>query len=132
MSASSGCIELVKDLLNDVGVVSVRRMFGGAGVYVDGLMIGLIADDVLYLKADDKTKPDFESEGLGPFTYTGKSKPVEMSYWRAPERLLDSPDEMVDWARNALAAAKRAAAAKKPCNKTRTTKTGKTASRKKS
>jgi len=92
--------------------VSVRRMFGGAGIYADGVMFGLIADDTLYLKADEKTKRDFEAEGLGPFVYEGGGRTIAMSYWRIPERLLDDPDEMAAWARTALGVAQRAAAAK--------------------
>jgi len=112
MSASEGFIELLKDCMHGLGPVSVRRMFGGAGIYADGVMFGLIADDTLYLKADDATKRDFEAEGLGPFLYEGGGRTIAMSYWRIPERLLDDPDEMVDWARTALEVARRAAAAK--------------------
>jgi DNA transformation protein len=90
----------------------MRRMFGGAGIYADGVMFGLIADDTLYLKANDETKRNFEAEGLGPFVYEGGGRTVAMSYWRIPERLLDDPDEMVAWARIALGVAQRAAAAK--------------------
>jgi DNA transformation protein len=112
MSASKGFIELLKDSMRGFGPVNVRRMFGGAGVYADGVMFGLIAEDTLYLKGDVETKRDFEAEGLGPFVYEGRGRKIAMSYWRAPERLLDDPDEMVAWARTALGAARRAAAAK--------------------
>jgi DNA transformation protein len=94
-------------------------MFGGAGVYADGVMFGLVADDTLYLKADGETKRTFESEGLPPFVYQGRGKAIAMSYWRIPERLLDDPDEMAVWARAALDVARRAAAAKKPKAKRR-------------
>ena len=112
MSASEGFVELLKDSMRGLGPVSVRRMFGGAGIYADGVMFGLIADDTLYLKADEKTKRDFEAEGLGPFVYEGGGRTIAMSYWRIPERLLDDPDDMVAWARIALGVAQRAAAAK--------------------
>lgn len=112
MSASKGFIELLKDSMRGFGPVNVRRMFGGAGVYADGVMFGLIAEDTLYLKGDVETKRDFEAEGLGPFVYEGRGRKIAMSYWRAPERLLDDPDEMVAWARTALGAARRAAVAK--------------------
>jgi DNA transformation protein and related proteins len=112
MSASAGFVELLMDALSGLGPVSVRRMFGGAGVYADGVMFGLVADDTLYLKADDETKRAFEAEGLEPFGYQGRTKRIDLPYWRAPERLLDDPDEMVAWARTALAVARRAAAAK--------------------
>ena len=77
-------------------------MFGGAGVYVDDVMFALIADDTLYLKADGTTASAFEDEGMKPFTYTAKGrKPVSMSYWEVPPRLLEEPDELADWARTA-------------------------------
>jgi DNA transformation protein len=84
-------------------------MFGGAGIYRDGVMFALIADESLYLKADDLSKPDFEAEGLSPFAYATKNGTnTIMSYWRAPERCLDDPQEMAEWAKKALAAALRA------------------------
>ncbi len=112
MAASSGFVELLEDALSGLGPVSVRRMFGGAGVYADGVMFALVADDTLYLKADDDTKAAFEAEGLERFGYDGATKRIDLPYWRAPERLLDDPDEMLEWARIALGVARRAAAAK--------------------
>jgi DNA transformation protein len=112
MTASMAFIELLKDSMRALGPVSVRRMFGGAGVYADGVMFALIADDTLYFKADDETKHSFVAEGLPPFTYDGGGRTVTLPYWRAPERLLDDPDEMTAWARAALDVARRAAASK--------------------
>ncbi len=105
MSASSQFLEMVQEALAPLGQVSVRRMFGGAGIYCNGVMFGLTDDDTLYLKADDTTKSTYEDEGCGPFVYEGKTRPVAMSYWRVPERLYDEPDEFVEWARRALAVA---------------------------
>lgn len=106
MSASDGFQAFLKDQLAGFGPVVIRRMFGGAGVYADSVMFALIADDTLYLKADATTAPDFEAEGMGPFTYTAKDrKPITMSYWEAPPRLLEAPDELAEWARAALAIA---------------------------
>jgi DNA transformation protein len=101
-------IEFLKDQLSEFGPVTVRRMFGGAGIYRDGVMFALIAEEILYFKADDLTKPDFEAESLAPFTYATKNgaNPI-MSYWQAPERCLDDPQEMVEWARKAWSAASR-------------------------
>ncbi len=85
-------------------------MFSGAGVFSDGLMIALVVDDVIYLKADDSFIPLFEREGQAPFSYrTRDGKRTLNSYWRMPERLYDEPDELAEWARLALAAARRAA-----------------------
>ena len=84
-------------------------MFGGAGVYRDGVMFALIAGEALYFKADELTTAEFEAEGLTPFIYPTKNGTnTLMSYWRAPDRCLDDPHEMVEWAAKALAAALRA------------------------
>ncbi len=82
-------------------------MFGGGGVYHDGVMFGLIADDVLYLKADDKTSPDFEQEGSTPFISASKNgKQANMPYWQVPERLYEDVDELAKWATKAYSVAK--------------------------
>lgn len=113
MSASEGFKEFVQDQLARFGHVAIRRMFGGAGVYVGDVMFALIADDTLYLKADETTKPAFEAEGMAAFTYTAKGrKPISMSYWEVPPRLLEEPEELAEWAREAHDVA-RAAKAKK-------------------
>ncbi len=110
---------MLLDVLRGLGPVTVKRMFGGAGVYADGVMFGLVEGDQLYLKADGATKSAFEDEGQGPFVYDGAGGPVTvMSLWRVPERLYDDPDEMVEWARRALGVA-RSAAARKPKSKTK-------------
>ena len=98
----------IQELFSVFGVVAVRRMFGGAGIYADGTMFGLVADGVIYLKADERNAPAFERENLPPFTYETKDgKRGVMSYRRMPERLYDDPDELATWARAALAAAQR-------------------------
>jgi DNA transformation protein and related proteins len=64
--------EHIRDLFAGFGPIAVRAMFGGAGIYADGLMFALVVDDVIYLKADDGTMPAFEQEGMSPFTYTAR------------------------------------------------------------
>jgi DNA transformation protein len=97
------------------GPVTVRRMFSGAGLYADGVMFGLVVRDIIYLKADEHTIPDFEREGLTPFTYVAKGRErISLSYWRLPDRLYDDPDELAQWARQALMAAQRAVERKRP------------------
>ena len=113
MAAGTSFGEFLQDQLRPLGHVTVRRMFGGAGVYCDGLMFGLVSDDTLYFRVDDGNRGAFEAEGLSPFTYEGKGRTVVLPYWRVPERLFDEPEEMIDWARAALAAARRVAAKKK-------------------
>ena len=107
MAVDPGFRDFVQDQLSGLGPVSIRPMFGGAGVYADGVMFALIAFDTLYFKADETTKARFEQEGCAPFTYEGKGKPVRMSYWQVPERLFEDPDDMRDWAHAALSVAQR-------------------------
>ena len=106
MAASAEYLDFIKEQLAGFGPVSVRRMFGGAGIYRDGLMFALIADETLYLKADDASRGEFEALALPPFTYGAKvGKRTVMSYWRAPEACLDDPDDMTEWCRKAYAVA---------------------------
>ena len=124
MTVSAGFLELVRELCAQLGHITVRKMFGGASIYDDGIHFALVDDDVLYLKADDTTKLRYIAAGLKPFTYDGMTGPVSMSYWRAPERLFDEPDEMLEWAREAIcvaatrlrAAKKKTPASKKPAS----------------
>jgi DNA transformation protein len=100
--------EDIGELFAAFGTVTVRRMFGGAGIYAEETMFALVHDGVIYLKADAQSAPDFERENLAPFTYTTKGgKRGVMSYRRMPDRLYDDPDELAVWAREALAAARR-------------------------
>jgi DNA transformation protein len=81
MAPTEGFKDFVKDQLAGFAPVKIRNMFGGAGVYADGVMFALLANDVLYLKADKTPARAFEAEGIGPFTYTSKGRPpVAMSY----------------------------------------------------
>jgi DNA transformation protein and related proteins len=115
MTVSAGFIELLHELLAPLGTISVRRMFGGAGLYCDSQIIGFIDDDTLFFKTDEAGRAAFEAEGLGPFTYSTKNGDgMLLSYWRAPERLLDDPEEMVVWAGDAITVARREALRKKP------------------
>jgi len=87
------------------GPVEPRRMFGGAGLFRQGLMFALVSDGEVYLKADDRNRPDFEAAGLGPFVYHKKGKPFALGYYRLPESVLEDPDELAVWARGAFDAA---------------------------
>jgi DNA transformation protein and related proteins len=100
----------IVDLFAAFGPVVVRRMFGGGGIYADGLMFAIVTGGMIYLKADAQTIPAFEKEGLKPFTYAPKGrKQISFSYWRMPDRLYDDADELACWAREAVMAAHRAA-----------------------
>lgn len=102
--------DFIKELFAGMGPIVVKRMFGGAGGYSDDVMFLLIADDTIYLKADDALKVELREEGSGPFVWEPSSGPragekVEMGYWRLPDSALDDPDEAARWGRKALAIA---------------------------
>lgn len=110
MPRRSEFVDYLLELLAPLGGVSAKRMFGGHGLFRDGLMFGLVADDVLYLKTDVGNRADFESRGLSPFAYERTGKPaIVMSYHRAPEDVLEDSELMCDWAGKACAAARRSA-----------------------
>jgi DNA transformation protein len=114
MASSADFIEFLKDQLRGLGHVTSRRMFSGAGIYCDGIIFALLLRDTLYFKVDDGNRAAYEAEGLKPFSYEARGRTVEIgAYWRVPERLLDDPDAMVEWARAALAAGQRAEARKR-------------------
>lgn len=122
MAVSTEYKDFVSEQLEPLGPVRIRNMFGGAGVYLDDLMFGLIAGETLFFKVDDRSRADYEAEEMGPFVYEPPSgKSVAMSYYELPERLYDDADELVAWARKALDAALAAKAAK-PAPKKRTPK----------
>ena len=106
--------DYLSELFSEFGPVTVRRMFSGAGIFADGLMIALVVDGVIFLKADADIIPLFEGEGLSPFSYKRKrGRRTIMSYWRMPERLYDDPNELAEWARRSMAAARRSDAPKR-------------------
>ena len=100
------------ELLGSLGTPRAGRMFGGHGIYLDGIFIALITGHRLYLKTDAATRPVFEAAGCRPFVFEAGGKPVTVSYWSAPDGALESPAQMQPWARLALDAALRARAAK--------------------
>lgn len=114
MTHHTSYIDHVRELMSGLGAIQTRRMFGGYGVYHDGIMIGLVAEERLYLKVDADTQARFGAAGSEPFVYQGAGKRVQTSYWSAPEEALDAPHLMLSWARLAYAAALRKAATKKP------------------
>ena len=136
---SQALVDHCLELLAPLGAVRAKRMFGGHGLYIDELFIAIIAFERLYMKVDVQTQPAFESAGCEVFTYvkpprpplrgdrppegergnsgrpvvaSGKGKPITMSYWTVPAEAMESPHLMEPWARQAIAAALRARAAK--------------------
>ena len=113
MAAIPAIVELLQEVLNGSGLFKSRRMFGGHGLYLDGTFFAILDDGVLFFKVSDATRPAFEAEGMGPFTYQTKSGEHALnSYWRLPERLLDEPDELRQWVRSAVGAARASTAQK--------------------
>jgi|SRR6516164_3565758 len=122
MVASDGFAEFVRDQLAPVGRITMRRLFGKTGVFCDGVMLGMVADDTLYFRVDDDNRAAFKEAGSSPpLNYEKQGRTIDLAFWRAPERLLDDPDELVAWARTALGAARGVAAkrSRTPANEPR-------------
>ena len=112
MAQGSEFVAFIVEQLAPLGEVRARSMFGGHGIYFDGRMFALVADDTLYLKVDDESRAEFEQAGLQPFRYaSGKGEQV-MSYYEPPAAAIDDRELLCAWAQKGIAAAARAA--KKP------------------
>ncbi|HWA00731.1 MAG TPA: TfoX/Sxy family protein [Caulobacterales bacterium] len=119
--------EFVQELFAGLGQVQIKRMFGGAGGYADGVMFLLLDDETIYIKVDDALKRELAKEGSGPFVWAPQSGPragerIDLGYWRLPDAALDDPEEATRWGRKALGAAKAKAASKSKPKKTGSTK----------
>lgn len=121
MATKNEFVNYLLELLAPVGGITSRAMFGGHGIYKDGLIFGVVIDDGFYLKVDDVNRREFEARGLTPFIYemkkTGKS--ISLGYYQCPEDALESAALMCDWAKSGVAASLRAAAKKKGGGKKR-------------
>jgi DNA transformation protein len=110
MVASDSFAEFLREQLEPLGRITLRRMFGKTGVFCDGVMLGMVTDNMLYLRVDEGNREAFdEARSSPPINYAKGGKTIDLSFWRAPERLFDEPEELVAWARLALAAARRVA-----------------------
>ena len=101
MSVSDEFLTYVLDQLSGWGNVTARKMFGGVGIYRDGKMFGLIAEDVAYLKVDDSNLEEFVQAGSSPFK-PYPDKPTTMSYFEIPPEVLEDADELTKWAKRSL------------------------------
>jgi DNA transformation protein len=111
MVASDAFAEFLREHLAPLGHVTLRRMFGKSGVFCDGVMLGMVTENTLYLRVDELNRETFrEAASYPPLNYSKKGSTIDLAFWRVPERLFDEPDEFVAWAREALAAAHRVAA----------------------
>jgi DNA transformation protein len=101
MKFSAGFKDYVLDQLEELGGVTARAMFGGLGIYREGLFFGIIADDVLYLKVDDSNRADYEAAGMRAFKpYAGR--PTSMKYYAVPLEVLESRHDLVTWAKRSI------------------------------
>ena len=114
MVASASFADFLREQLAPLGPIGLRRMFGKTGVFCDGVMFGMVSDNVLYFRVDDLNRAAFhEAAAFPPLNYQKQGKPIDLAFWRVPERLFDDPHELLAWGRLALAAAHRVAAGRK-------------------
>jgi len=106
MSSSKEFYEyVVYDVMGQIAGITSRRMFGGYGLYKNGVFFAIISDDQLYFKVGDNNKPDFEEHGSEPFTYNRKDrKEIQLTYWRVPEEVMEDRDELRIWIDKAVQA----------------------------
>jgi len=111
MVASADYASFLRDQLAPLGPITVRRMFGKSGVFCDGVMFGMVAENILYFRVDSQNRAGFkEAEEYPSLSYVKNGRAIDLSFWRAPDRLFDDHQELIAWARAALAAAHRVAA----------------------
>lgn len=100
-------VDYLAEVFESFGEIRSRRMFGGFGIYHEELMFGLVAGDVLYLKADDRSAPSFTERGLAAFEYRKQGRQMRLSYYQAPEEIFDDSEAARLWATRAFEAALR-------------------------
>jgi DNA transformation protein len=121
VAVSQGQIDQALELLDGLGPLRPKRMFGAVGLYCDELFFAVLDEETLYFKVDGESEALFREAGSGPFTFEKDGETVAMGYWRIPETAMDDPEEAVRWARLGVDAALRARA-KKPKPKPKTAK----------
>src|SRR6476620_8140365 len=111
MVASTEFANFLRDQLAPLGYITMRRMFGKTGVFCEGVMFGMVTENILYLRVDGQNRATLkEAEAFPSLNYVKNGRTIDLSFWRAPDRLFDEHEELVAWARAALAAAHRVAA----------------------
>jgi len=106
MSVSEEYLEFVAEQLQTIGEVTTKKMFGGAGIYHDGLFFALVANDILYFKVDDTNLFDYENAGMKPFK-PFDNKPMTMMYYEVPVNVLEDPGELGVWAKRSIEVARK-------------------------
>ena len=96
MAVREDILNYIKDQLSEFGELEFKKMFGGIGIFKEGLMFAMIADDTFKLKVDDSNKPDFEAKGIKPVQLKTKNK--GMPYWEVPVDVLEDQSELTKWA----------------------------------
>ena len=114
--------EYLMDRLAPLGAPSYRFMFGGCGIYLDGLIVGIVVDDVLLLRADEENRPDFEARGIGPFHPYPDKMTSTMPYYTVPEDVFEDQDAFLEWVGRSREAGLRAQAAKEAKGKKKGTR----------
>lgn len=99
--------DYLREIFDGLGHVSIRKLFGGKGIYHNGLIVGIALRGEVMLKGDEHSAPEFEAAGAERWSYQGKRRPVQMPYWKLPAAILDEPDELAEWTRKAYEAALR-------------------------
>lgn len=94
---ASDYVNYILDLLEPLGGVDAKRMFGGHSINRHGISIGLLLNDVLYLKVDDRNQSDYEEYGSKPFTYDRKDRTIVVSNWELPQEVLEDADLFLEW-----------------------------------
>lgn len=111
MVASAAFAEFLREQLAPLGHITMWRMFGKTGVFCNGVMLGMVTDNTFYVRVDDQNREVFKEAATSPpLNYAKQGATIDLAFWRVPERLFDEPDDLVAWARAALAAAHRVAA----------------------
>ena len=114
MAFAKGDDAFVLELLQDLGPITNRPMFGCGALYSEGLLFGLVDDGVFYVRADDEVVDRFKAAGARQFTYPSKDGEMTLGYWTLPDEASDDPEAAVSWARLSIEAARRKAAKRKP------------------
>ena len=102
--------EFLRDLFEGFRPVAVKSMFGGIGIYAEGLLFAIAFEEAIFLRVDEASIPDFERENSVPFVYPLAKNHVgrpSRHFWRLPERLYDDPDDLATWAERSLDIARR-------------------------
>ncbi|NLS25309.1 hypothetical protein S2M10_02730 [Sphingomonas sp. S2M10] len=108
MALDTGLVDWVREALAPIGMVTMRRMMGGATLYCDHTVFAILAFDELWFKADAESDALWDAAGADRFTYTAKDRTMVMNYRRAPADAYDDADALREWAGLAIAASLRA------------------------